>query len=118
MRGLHKRKGEVPIREAAEMERSSVGPRRRTRRAEGERHGTAMATCEVCGNQYDKTFEVRVDGSKHTFDSFECAIQALAPRCAHCDCRVIGHGVEERGRIFCCAHCAHAAGGADVRDRA
>ena len=118
MRRLQKRKGEVPIRGSAEMERSSSTPRRGTRRTEGVRHGAATATCEVCGNQYDKTFEIHVDGSKHTFDSFECAIQALAPRCAHCDCRVIGHGVEERGRIFCCAHCAHAARGAEVRDRA
>ena len=118
MRGVQKKKGEVPIREAVGMEQSSTTPRRGTRRSESARQGAATATCEVCGNEYVKTFEVRVDGSKHTFDSFECAIQALAPRCAHCDCRVIGHGVEERGRIFCCAHCAHAAGGADVRDRA
>ena len=39
-----------------------------------------------------------------TFDSFECAINAMAPRCAHCDCRVIGHGVEAAGKIYCCAH--------------
>ena len=42
-----------------------------------------MATCEVCGNDYDKAFNVTLmDGAKHTFDSFECAIHALAPRCA------------------------------------
>ena len=52
-------------------------------------------TCEVCGNQYDKSFEVHTDGRKHVFDSFECAIHALAPSCAHCHCRVIGHGVDE-----------------------
>ena len=75
-------------------------------------------TCEVCGNQYDKTFEVRLDGAKHVFDSFECAIQALAPSCAHCRCRVIGHGVEQDGKIFCCAHCAKSAGKNQVRDRA
>ncbi len=49
-------------------------------------------TCEVCGNGYDKAFEVLASGRRHVFDSFECAIQALAPRCAHCGCRVIGHG--------------------------
>jgi len=42
------------------------------------------------------------------FDSFECAIEALAPRCTHCHCRVIGHGVERRGSIYCCRHCADA----------
>ena len=64
-------------------------------------------SCEVCGNEYDKAFEVIAGGKRHTFDSFECAIQALAPRCAHCGCRVIGHGVEAQGKIFCGAHCAH-----------
>ena len=36
--------------------------------------------CEVCGNVYDKAFQVVMQGASHTFDSFECAIQALAPR--------------------------------------
>jgi Rieske Fe-S protein len=76
-----------------------------------------MAVCEVCGNDYDKAFEVRAGGAVHTFDSFECAIQALAPTCAHCGCRVIGHGVEANGIIFCCAHCAQQEGVAELRDR-
>jgi hypothetical protein len=33
----------------------------------------------------------------YTFDCFECAIQALAPTCAHCQSRVIGHGVGGQG---------------------
>jgi Rieske Fe-S protein len=77
-----------------------------------------MATCDVCGNDYDKSFEVTMGGTTRTFDSFECAIQALAPTCAHCGCRVIGHGVESDGRIFCCAHCAGQEGVAGVADRA
>jgi hypothetical protein len=68
-----------------------------------------MGTCEVCGNSYDKAFSVSVPGGRaHTFDSFECAIQKLAPTCAHCKCRIIGHGIEAKGRMFCCEHCAHA----------
>jgi hypothetical protein len=78
----------------------------------------AEVACEVCGNRYDKAFQVTMAGATHQFDSFECAIQALAPRCAKCDCRVIGHGVEEGGRIFCCANCAQAAGAKQLRDRA
>jgi hypothetical protein len=74
--------------------------------------------CEVCGNQYDKAFEVVASGAHHVFDSFECAIQAMAPRCEHCRCRVIGHGVESGGKFFCCAHCAKTAGAQGVRDRA
>ena len=77
-----------------------------------------MATCEVCGNDYDKAFEVTRDGESHTFDSFECAIHALAPACDHCDCRIIGHGVEADGKMFCCAHCAQKSGVEGVADRA
>ena len=70
-----------------------------------------MGVCEVCGNKYDKAFTVTAaDGGKHMFDSFECAIQALAPACAHCGCRVIGHGVEQDGETFCCSHCLEHAG--------
>ncbi|MFZ5855391.1 MAG: hypothetical protein ACOYZ6_01045 [Chloroflexota bacterium] len=73
--------------------------------------------CEVCGNEYDKTFEVRINGETHVFDSFECAIQALAPVCAHCGCRIIGHGVEADGVYFCCAHCASQNGVYGLEDR-
>jgi hypothetical protein len=59
-----------------------------------------------------------MDGRTRIFDSFECAIHALAPRCANCECPVIGHGVEERGVIFCCANCALLKGARYVRDRA
>jgi hypothetical protein len=73
--------------------------------------------CEVCGNDYDKAFVVVLGGETFVFDSFECAIHRLAPVCEHCGCRVIGHGVEYRGSIFCCAHCSEAAGVAELRDR-
>jgi hypothetical protein len=39
-----------------------------------------MARCEICGNDYDKAFQVSMDGTTHTFDSFECAIHALVSR--------------------------------------
>jgi hypothetical protein len=77
-----------------------------------------MAKCEVCGNDYDKSMEVIMAGNRHTFDSFECAIHALAPACQHCQCRIIGHGVEAGGKIFCCANCARTAGATEIRDRA
>ena len=77
-----------------------------------------MATCEVCGNEYDKTFELVQQGKRHVFDSFECAIAAVAPRCAHCSCTIIGHGVEANGRMFCCASCAEHKGERGLRDRA
>lgn len=78
-----------------------------------------MATCEVCGNDYDKAFSVTTaGGEEHSFDSFECAIHALAPVCDHCGCKIVGHGVEANGSIFCCAHCAEKEGVAGVADRA
>jgi hypothetical protein len=76
-----------------------------------------MAQCEVCGNDYDKAFQVIMAGKSHTFDSFECAVHLLAPVCAHCRCKVIGHGVEAKGAYYCCAHCAKASGVSGVDDR-
>ncbi|PXY34465.1 Prokaryotic metallothionein [Prauserella sp. PE36] len=78
-----------------------------------------MATCEVCGNEYDLSFEIHTKGGgKHTFDSFECAIHKLAPVCEHCGCKVAGHGVDVDGHFFCCAHCARESTelGAKARD--
>lgn len=77
-----------------------------------------MAQCECCGNHYDKSFEVVMGGVPHVFDSFECAIARLAPQCARCQMKIIGHGVESEGAIFCCAHCAKAEGVRGLSDRA
>lgn len=77
-----------------------------------------MAVCQVCGNDYDKAFEVRLGGQAHIFDSFECAIHALAPSCRHCGVKISGHGLEKGGAIFCCAHCAQQEGVGGLRDRA
>ena len=77
-----------------------------------------LSRCETCGNDYDKSIEVVKDGRRYLFDSFECAIDKLAPRCAHCALRVIGHGVEKAGIIFCCVHCAEAEGVQKLQDRA
>jgi hypothetical protein len=77
-----------------------------------------MAKCDACGNDYDKSFQVVASGTTHTFDSFECAIQTLAPACEHCRVRIIGHGLEKNGRMFCCDHCAKKAGVKEFRDRA
>ena len=77
-----------------------------------------MARCETCGNDYDKAFQMIMGGESHTYDSFECAIQALAPSCAACGIRIIGHGLEAGGQMFCCDHCAERLGIAGLRDRA
>jgi hypothetical protein len=71
---------------------------------------TATPTpCEVCGATYKQPLEITLGGKTHSFDCFECAIHALAPPCTHCKCRVIGHGVERDGMIYCSHHCSEAA---------
>jgi hypothetical protein len=77
-----------------------------------------MARCEHCGNEYDKSFEVVMAGTAHVFDSFECAIHVLAPVCAHCGIKIIGHGLEADMKFFCCANCARQMGEAELQDRA
>jgi len=79
--------------------------------------GAIMAKCDVCGNDYDKSFTITAQGKTGTFDSFECAIHALAPACAHCGCKIIGHGMESKGTFYCCANCAKMAGVKGLDDR-
>lgn len=76
-----------------------------------------MGVCATCGNSYDKSFDVMKGGVTLTFDSFECAIARLAPKCAHCDCRIIGHGLEADGVFYCCDHCAEKSGVKGLKDR-
>lgn len=81
-----------------------------------------MAACDVCGNEYESAFTVTQGDRSGVFDSFECAAHAMAPTCAHCGCRILGHGVQvgDGGEAvdYCCAHCARTADGADLADRA
>jgi len=76
-----------------------------------------MEKCHCCGNEYDKSFQVTLKGKTYVFDSFECAIHMLAPTCVHCKVRIIGHGLEKDGRMFCCDHCAEHEGVTELRDR-
>lgn len=73
-------------------------------------------SCATCGNLYDKPFRlIDAEGREFWFDSFECAIQKVAPECRHCGCKIIGHGVDDNGPMFCCGHC-QAQHGARVAD--
>lgn len=70
-----------------------------------------MPVCDTCGNDYPRSFQVvDADGREHTFDSLECAAQVLAPECAHCRCRILGHGIDTPQGIYCCANCSRNAG--------
>lgn len=68
-----------------------------------------MSRCDQCGNDYDKPLVIEHESRTYTFDCFECAIEKLAPACAHCGCRIIGHGTDEGGQTYCCEHCARKA---------
>ncbi|MES1930200.1 hypothetical protein SADO_13133 [Salinisphaera dokdonensis CL-ES53] len=77
-----------------------------------------MPRCECCGNDYDKAFTVETsDGQRHVFDSIECAANVIAPSCQACGCRVLGHGLEADGSVYCCAHCAETNGATALQDR-
>ncbi|MDI3385221.1 hypothetical protein QIS99_03160 [Streptomyces sp. B-S-A8] len=69
-----------------------------------------MGICDVCGNDYELTFEVRHQKETYVFDSLECAAERIAPTCSHCGCRILGHGVQAESQIYCCAHCARLQG--------
>ena len=79
--------------------------------------GDDAMICDVCGNDYDKPLEIGYLGGTYVFDSFECAIHALAPSCEHCGVKIVGHGLEKDGRMFCCDHCAEGEGVSGLRDR-
>lgn len=78
----------------------------------------ATSQCKVCGNQYDKPLQVTAGGETGVYDCFECAMHDLAPTCGNCGVRIIGHGVEAGGTMFCGAHCASRQGVEELQDRA
>jgi hypothetical protein len=61
----------------------------------GSRDGTAGSTSRYHRNRNErkgKPIHVSLEGRTMTFDSFECAIHAMAPSCAHCGYKIVGHG--------------------------
>lgn len=67
--------------------------------------GCSMVICDVCGNDYDKSFIFQQGGCSGMFDLFECVIYVFVLCCVYCDCVIIGYGVEGNGCIFCCVYC-------------
>jgi len=63
--------------------------------------------CEVCGNSHGQFFEVHLGGERHVFDSFECAMRAFSPRCGHCGCELLDHGIVLGDTLYCSTQCAN-----------
>ena len=61
--------------------------------------------CEICGCERINPMLVTIDDETHVFDTFDCAIERLAPRCRTCGRRVTGRGVHSHGAVYCCKHC-------------
>lgn len=75
---------------------------------EKRKKGQDRVSCEVCGNSRKQCFEVRLGDERHVFDSFECAMRALSPKCTHCGCQLIGQGVQVEQVLYCSYSCANA----------
>lgn len=76
-----------------------------------------MPICDACGNDYARAFEiVTADGRRLIADSVECAAHLIAPKCAHCGCLILGHGIETSDAFYCCAACSRHAGEAGAVD--
>lgn len=76
-----------------------------------------MPICDACGNDYQRAFQlIDFDGTRFFADSIECAAHLIAPTCAHCACRILGHGIDTPHGVFCCANCARHSGDARAID--
>ncbi|MDO9184358.1 MAG: hypothetical protein Q7U04_18225 [Bacteriovorax sp.] len=62
--------------------------------------------CVNCGLNIEKDYILLINGQEFTFDSFECAVNFVAPRCKHCNAIIINSGVEMDGEIFCNSQCS------------
>ena len=65
-------------------------------------------SCEVCGKDQERCFEVHLGGERHVFDSFECAIRGLMPKCSSCGSMLLGPGLLFENMHYCSYSCASA----------
>lgn len=62
--------------------------------------------CEVCGREQEPYFEVHLGGERHVFDSFECAVHGMMPRCGNCGGMILGPGIAVENKLYCGYSCA------------
>ncbi len=63
--------------------------------------------CINCGVDIEKDYILFINGTEYVFDSFECAINFAAPRCANCNSIIMGRGFHADGEIYCTPTCSH-----------
>jgi hypothetical protein len=69
-----------------------------------------MAICETCSKESGDAFQVSMaGGTAHIFDTCECAMKVLAPKCAQCGARIAGESAHPNAKAYCCAECAASA---------
>ncbi|MFA6237893.1 MAG: hypothetical protein WC635_11235 [Bacteriovorax sp.] len=61
--------------------------------------------CMNCGVNIEKDYILFINGTEFTFDSFECAINFVAPRCANCNTIVMSRGLRSGEEVFCSDSC-------------
>lgn len=62
--------------------------------------------CVNCGVNIEKDYILFINGAEFTFDSFECAVNFVAPRCANCNTIIMGHGIKSAEDIYCSTFCS------------
>ena len=80
-------------------------------------HVQGKASCEVCGKSGGQYFEVHLGGERHIFDSFECAIGGLMPRCSVCGGIILGPGVQDNNASSCSYLCSNLSSVRDYEPR-
>jgi hypothetical protein len=104
----HEKYGQQRISDKAGCLPASVAGTNRasTAQTKSSRRIQIMETCSQCRNVSDRTFQITKNGRTYRFDSFDCAIQALASVCPYCHCRIMGVGVQAYGETYCSQQCA------------
>jgi hypothetical protein len=62
--------------------------------------------CLNCGSSIEKDYILFINGAEYSFDSFECAVNFVAPRCSHCQSVIFGTGLKDAGVMFCNTTCS------------
>lgn len=63
------------------------------------------ARCEKCGLNIEKDYILFINGKEFTFDSYDCAVNFVAPRCAHCNSIIAHREIKHREEAYCSQYC-------------